>query len=84
MKSAIALYEFLIAHTDEYFIRDNKLYFQNSATRKEFTAQQATSIELRKEFLSARKAMLEARNNKMGEVGLSPSDFSPAQLGKPK
>ena len=84
MKSAIALYEFLIAHTDEYFIRDNKLYFQNSATRKEFSAQQAQSIELRKEFLSARKAMLEARNNKMGEVGVSPSDFSPAQLRKQK
>lgn len=83
-KSAIALYEFLIAHTDEYSIRDNKLYFNNLATRKEFMKEQSNSIRLRKEVLKARKAMLDNRNNKMGEVGLSPSDFSPAQLGQQK
>lgn len=84
MKCTIDLYEFSIAHTGDYSIRDNKLYFRNHTARESFTAQQTKAIALHKEFLKAKSAMDESRNNKMKQMGVSTSDLTPAQLGKIK
>jgi hypothetical protein len=83
MKSTIDLYKFVIAHTNDYSIRDNKLYFRNDAVRDEFTSQQSEAIALHKDFLKAKSAFEESRKNKMNELGVAPSDLTPSQLGKP-
>jgi hypothetical protein len=83
-RSTIDLYQFLIAHTNDYSIQDKKLIIPDSSTRAEFRSLQANAISLRKEFLKMRKAMTESRNEKLSELGLSSSDFTPAQLGKTK
>jgi hypothetical protein len=84
LKSTIGLYDFAIAHISEYFIRDNKLYFHNDATKRNFISQQAKAVELHKDFLKGKKALEESRKNSLNKMGLSPSDFTPAQLGKPR
>ena len=84
MKCTIELYEFAIAHTGEYSIRDNKLYFRNNTARESFTAQQTKSDALRKEFLKAKNAFEESRKSKMNQMGVSSSDLTPAQMGKQK
>lgn len=84
MKSTIDLYEFTIAHTADYSIRDNKLYFSNKTTGEAFTAQQAKAIALHNEFLKAKSAMEESRKSKLSQMGVSASDLTPSQLGKPK
>ena len=84
MKCTIELYEFTIAHNADYSIRDNKLYFSNKAARESFTAQQTKAIALHKEFLKAKSAFEESRKSKMNQLGVSPSDLTPAQLGKQK
>jgi hypothetical protein len=84
MKSTIELYAFVIAHTNDYSIRDNKLYFRNDAVRDEFTSQQSKAIALHNDFLKAKSAFEESRKSKMNEMGVAPSDLSPSQLGKPR
>ncbi len=84
MKSTIDLYMFVIAHTNDYSIHDNKLYFRNDAARDEFTSQQSKAIALHDDFLKAKSAFEESRKSKMNELGVAPSDLSPAQLGKPR
>jgi hypothetical protein len=84
LKSTIGLYDFAIAHISGYFIRDNKLYFHNDATKRDFISQQAKAVELHKDFLKAKEALEESRKNSLNKMGLSPSDFTPAQLGKPR
>jgi hypothetical protein len=84
MTSTIDLYKFVIAHTNDYSIRDNKLYFRNDAMRDEFTSQQSKAIALHKDFLKAKSAFEESRKNKMNELGVAPSDLTPSQLGKPR
>jgi hypothetical protein len=83
-KSTIELYQFLITHTNDYSIQDKKLIIPDSSTRAEFRSLQANAISLRKELRQMRKAMTESRNEKLSEMGLSSSDFTPAQLGKTK
>jgi len=83
MKSTIDLYKFVIAHTNDYSIRDNKLSFPNDAVRDEFTSQQSKAIALHKDFLKAKSAFEELRKSKMNELGVAPSDLTPSQLGKP-
>ncbi len=83
MKSTIDLYEFAIAHTADYSIRDNKLYFRNGTTKEEFMSQQSKAIALHNDFLKAKSAMEDSRKNKMDQMGVSPSDLTPSQLGKP-
>lgn len=84
MKSTIDLYKFVTAHTNDYTIRDNRLYFRNDAVKDEFTSQQSKAIALHKDFLKAKSAFEESRKNKMNEMGVAPSDFTPSQLGKPR
>jgi hypothetical protein len=84
MKSTIDLYEFAIAHTADYSVRDNKLYFRNDATKEGFMSQQSKAIALHNDFLKAKSAMEDSRRNKMDQMGVSPSDLTPSQLGKPR
>jgi len=84
MKCTIELYEFAIAHTGDYSIRDNKLYFRNNTARESFTAQQTKAVALRKEFLKAKSAMEDSRKSKLDQLGVSTSDLTPAQMGKQK
>ncbi len=84
MKCTIELYEFAIAHTGDYSIRDNKLYFRNNTARESFTAQQTKAIALHKDFLKAKSTWEESRKNNMNQMGISPSDLTPAQMGKQK
>ena len=83
-KSTIDLYQFLVAHTNDYSIQDKKLIIPDSSTRAEFSSLQTNAVSLRKELLKMRKAMRESRDEKLSELGLSSSDFTPAQLGKTK
>jgi hypothetical protein len=83
-KSTIDLYDFAIAHLADYSIQDNKLYFRNDAMRQEFFSQQARAVALHKDFLKAKKAMEEVRKSNMNQMGVSPSDLTPTQLGKTK
>lgn len=83
-KSTIDLYQFLIAHTNDYSIQNKKLIIPDSSTRAEFRSLQANAISLHKELRKMRKGMTESRNEKFSEMGLSSSDFTPAQLGKTK
>jgi hypothetical protein len=84
MHKTIALYEFLIEHKSEYSIKNKKLYFTNNETGDEFASQQTSAIAAHKEFLKAKSAMEAARKKNMGELGVSPSDLTPSQLGKPQ
>jgi hypothetical protein len=83
-KSTIDLYQFLIAHTNDYSIQDKKLIIPDSRTRAEFSSLQTNAVSLRKEFLKMKKTMRESRDEKLSQLGLSSSDFTPAQLGKIK
>jgi hypothetical protein len=83
MKSTIDLYEYAIAHTADYSIRGNKLYFRKDATREEFMSQQSKAIALHHNFLKAKKAWEESRKSKLDQMGVSRSDLTPSQLGKP-
>lgn len=83
-KSAIDLYQFLIAHTPDYSIQENKVIIPDSKIRREFTAQQAASISLHKDLVKMRNDMRQFRDEKLNQAGLSSSDFTPAQLGKIK
>ena len=82
MKSTIDLYEFMIAHSAGYSIRDSKLYFRDNAVGKEFTSRQSKAIALHKEFLKAKGAADASRKSKMDELGVSPSDLSQPQPEK--
>jgi hypothetical protein len=84
MKSTIDLYEFAIAHSPEYSIKGKKLYFRNDAAREEFVSRQSEAMAQHKDFLKAKAAFEQSRKDKMGQAGLSPSDFTPGQLGKPQ
>jgi DNA repair ATPase RecN len=84
IKSTIDLCDFAIAHLADYSIQDNKLYFRSDATKREFFSQQAKAIALHNDFLKAKRAMEESRKNNMNQLGMSPSDLTPAQLGKTK
>lgn len=82
MDSTLELYEFMLAHSSDYSIRDAKLYFSDSALRKQFTTLQAKAIEFHNDFLRAKAAFDHARKNNMDQLGVSPSELTPAQLGK--
>jgi len=84
IKSTIDLCDFAIAHLADYSIQDNKLYSRSDATKREFFSQQAKAIALHNDFLKAKRAMEESRKNNMNQLGMSPSDLTPTQLGKTK
>jgi hypothetical protein len=84
IKSTIGLYDFAITHLADYSIQDNKLYFRNDATKREFFSQQAKAVAFHNDFLKAKKAMEESRKSNMNQLGVSSSDLTPAQLGKTK
>lgn len=77
MKSTIELYQFVIAHSSEYSIRGNKLYFQNDATKDEFSERQTQAIALHQEFLKAKGAADNSRKQGMNKLGVSPTDMAP-------
>lgn len=83
-KSAVDLYQFMIAHTVDYSIQDNKLIIADTRTRKEFGTLQSKSIALHKELRRMRGNLVQARDEKLDQMGLSTSDFTPAQMGKTK
>lgn len=82
MDSTLELYEFMLKHSSDYSIRDKKLYFEDSALRKQFSTLQSKAIAFHRDFLKAKAAFEEARKNNMDQLGVSPSELTPAQLGK--
>ena len=82
MDSTLALYEFMVAHSSDYSIRNTKLYFSDPKIGKQFTALQSTAVASHKDFLKAKATFEESRKNNMNQLGLSPSEFTPSQLGK--
>lgn len=84
MNSTIDLYEFNIAHFSEYSVKGGKLYFRNPATREEFTSRQSEAMAQHKDFLSKKKDFEAARQSSRDKLGVSNSEFTPEQLGKPK
>lgn len=84
IESTIELYQFGIAHSAEYSIRGNKLYFENDDARKEFIERQTQSIALHKEFLKAKGAAEDNRKQGLGKVGVSPTDMTPPKTQQPQ
>jgi len=84
LEASIDLYEFTSAHSSEYAVRGGKLYFRNAAAQEGFTSRQSKAISLRSEFLKAQHLAEVAQKNAMGDLGVSPSDFTPASPDKSK
>lgn len=79
LQSTIALYQFVIAHSSEYTIKANKLYFDDGDTRKEFVDRQKRAIALHKEFLKTKSAADDSRKANLSKLGVSQSDVSPSK-----
>jgi hypothetical protein len=84
MDTSIDLYEFTIAHSSDYSIRSNKLYFKDDSVREEFTARQSKAVALHQDFLKLKAVFEQSRQNNLNQLGLSSSDLTPSQLGKLK
>jgi hypothetical protein len=84
LEASVDLYEFTAAHSSEYSVRAGKLYFRNAAAQEGFTSRQSKAISLRAEFLKAQHLAEVAQKNALGELGVSPSDFTPASPDKSK
>lgn len=82
MDSTLDLYGFMLAHSSDYSIQDTKLYFEDGAIRKQFTALQSKAVAAHKDFLKAKASFENARKDNMNQLGVSSSEFTPAQLGK--
>jgi hypothetical protein len=82
--ASIDLYQFAAAHSSEYSVRGGKLYFRNAAAQAGFTSRQSKAISLHAEFLKAQHLAEVAQKNALGELGVSPSDFTPASPDKSK
>jgi hypothetical protein len=82
--TTIDLYEFTTEHSAAYSVRSGKLYFKDAEIRGEFLSRQSKAIALHEDFLKAKAALQDSRKNKLNELGLSTSDFTPSQLGKTK
>jgi hypothetical protein len=82
MNLTIELYEFCLAHTADYSIRDGKLYFKDTSVKDEFTSLQSKAIEAHHEFLKAQKIFAESQKNGLNQMGVSPSDLTPSQPAK--
>jgi len=82
MDSSIQLYEFMMANSDHYSIRDAKLYFDSTALMEDFEKRQSQAVALHQDFLKAKAAFEEDRKNSLNQLGVSPSEFTPSQLGK--
>ena len=83
-EASIDLYQFTIAHSSEYSVRGGKLYFRNPAAQAGFTSRQSKAISLHDEFLKAKHLAEVAQKNALGDLGVSPSDFTPANRDKSK
>jgi hypothetical protein len=84
MGTTIDLYDFMIANSAGYSIRDGKLYFQVAGVKDEFLSRQSSAIALHKDFLKAKAAFEDNRKKNLDKLGISPTDLTPAQLGKLK
>lgn len=82
MDSTLDLYGFMLAHSSDYSIQDTKLYFEDGAIRKQFTALQSKAVTSHKDFLKAKASFENARKDDMNQLGVSTSEFTPSQLGK--
>lgn len=82
MDSTQDLYGFMLAHSSEYSIQDTKLYFEDAALRKQFTALQSKAVASHKDFLKAKASFENARKDNLNQLGVSSSEFTPSQLGK--
>jgi hypothetical protein len=82
MDNTLDLYGFMLAHSSDYSIRDTKLYFADSAIRKEFIARQSKAIASHKDFLKAEAAFENSRESDLNQLGVSSSEFTPSQLGR--
>ncbi|HKW34990.1 MAG TPA: hypothetical protein VJN92_18410 [Candidatus Acidoferrum sp.] len=82
MDSTLDLYGFMLAHSSDYSIQDTKLYFADSAIRKQFTDLQSKAVASHKGFLKAKAALEAARKDNLNRLGVSMSEFTPSQLGK--
>jgi hypothetical protein len=83
-EASIDLYQFTIAHSSEYSVRGGKLYFRNAPAQAGFTSRQSKAISLHDEFLKAKHLAEVAQKNALGDLGVSPSDFTPANPDKSK
>jgi hypothetical protein len=82
--TTIDLFRFMIANSSGYSIRGGKLYFKDNAVKDEFRSRQSKAIALHQDFLKAKAAFDENRTSNLNQVGISPTDLSPSQLGKLK
>lgn len=69
------LYQFTLANQQNFAVKNGKLLFRSDALAAEFKEKQSHAINLQKDFLEAQKNAASFRAQKLGEVGLSPSDL---------
>jgi hypothetical protein len=82
MDASVDLYEFMVANTNHYSIRGAKLYFDSTQLSDEFVKRQSKAIALHKDLMKTKAAFENNRANNLNQMGISPSELTPSQLGK--
>ena len=75
MQASIDLYEFMIAKQSSYFIRDNRLVFQNTDALSEFQIRMKRAEALRDDFLQAKNSFIESNRRIVDKPKPRPSDL---------
>jgi hypothetical protein len=80
LQSSIDLYEFTMAHSENYRLQGKKLIFHGDGMLDQFQAMQSKAIALRKATLDSKHKLDAARNDAMSQTGVSPGDISTPAL----
>jgi len=75
MQASIELYTFTIAKKSSYFIRDNRLVFQDTAALSEFQMRMKKAEALRDDALRAKNSFDESNRKTLDKLKLRPSDL---------
>lgn len=75
MQASIELYEFMIAKKPSYFIRENRLVFQDTPALSEFQMRMKKAEALRDDALRTKDSFDELNRKTLDKFKLRPSDF---------
>jgi hypothetical protein len=75
LKASIDLYEFIQANQGSYSVAKGKVLFNVSGLAGGFNDRMKKATQLRSEFVQAQEAFHKAQNEKLGQLGLQPSDL---------
>jgi hypothetical protein len=75
LNSTIDLYQFTLAKSDQFHVRDKKLLFDSNKVCAKFKKKQSASIALRDAASESKKRAEAVRSDALSELGLQPSDI---------